>query len=167
MAEDVIPLSAEKPALTRDRITIVETAHYQVLGEEPVSVLSRFGLNIESGQYPYSRRLRVGEHWQELDLGLARPGLILIKNEEGRFPQVIPTEAERLAVSLRQLEVCLVSKPGQGPKDGKIPPGIGSQTPFAIIPPLASVRLFVPNNVRYAVRCYSGDARFSIHVFPG
>ena len=140
----------EQPKLTpaRDTLTVVETVYHQPAGEEPTAVSVQFVRPLETQEQPYVRKIKVGEQWQPLDLGwVEQPGMILLVNDEGKFTQVNPTDEERAEAESKVIAV------GNDSGSWLVYPGScfrGEAAPFSDV----------------AVRCKSGVARATIHVYP-
>lgn len=135
----------------KSRITVVEQVYHQVSGDQPHLVESKFSRELESDEQPYERHLKVGEEPELLDCGwVKKASQLLIINEEGRFLQTQPTEAEREELQLKVLEVYF----------GKL--SIDSW----IVPPGESMRACPSSLVGVYLRSRSGILRLTLHALP-
>jgi len=142
--------------VNKARLSIVETVYYQHPEDQPVTLDHRFGRWVDSTDEPYLRKFKVGTEWQSLPklagavwIGATDVGLLCIKNEEGRF-LIEPTPAQKEEAAQR---IVCIEFGTHGVADIFIPPG-------------ESVH-FQPvdlNNVY--VRCWKGEAKFTLSLFP-
>jgi len=141
-----------------DRITVVELVYHQVNGEEDATCSeARFSRQLEtSGEYPYVRHTKATEEWQHLDLGwIADVGcsMLTIENNEGYFKQRLPTEDEKTEVDKKAIEL------GYSPYASPI-------LSCFLIPPKESFRCCPSNAKDLMIRCQSGEAKYTLTVFP-
>ena len=143
-----------RPATPQDILTVTETIYHQSWGEGPTSVNSAFTRELSIQEQPYSRKIKIGETWQPLDLGWFsdRPndvGMIQLVNEEGHFEQTQPTDEERAEAAAKVIELNFLAL-----------------TNSWLILPRESFRgcPSLPGGVR--IRCRSGVARATINVYP-
>jgi hypothetical protein len=156
---------AMRPAEQRDSITVVEQIYHQPAGEEPTAYHHSFVRKLFIQEQPYSRKIKVGEGWQPLDLGWFRDrpdaiGMVQVVNSEGRLTQTQPTDEERAAVAAKV--ICVVSK-----VVGDRIIGVLAEDDFCwqIFP--GESFLGSPTNAnRLWIRCKSGVAQATVNVFP-
>lgn len=82
----------------KDRLTVTETVYHQTPGEEASFINSNFSRELEVKEEPYTRRCTATEEWQPLDLGWLKDlgvGMLVIRNEQGKIFDKIPTAEER------------------------------------------------------------------------
>ncbi len=143
--------TAEQTKAVKSRITVIEHIYHQEFGESPTQVESRYSRDLDNDTQPYTRNLRVGEAWEPLDTGwIAEAGLLIIQNNEGKFPFCNPTEEEREEAKKKILEVCY---------------GFDSDTCWLTLPK-ESTKL-VPSMLKgLNIRSQYGVTKFTIHVYP-
>jgi hypothetical protein len=130
------------------QLTVVETVYYQPLDEQPTAVQSRYTRPLTSDAQPYSRTLEATESWQPLDVGwIEGAAVVILHNDEGKFPRVRPTVEERQAAAAKVLEV-----------------GRGGAADW-LIPPGASMRALAAQPGQLQVRCQAGTAKFTLTLF--
>lgn len=114
----------------------------------------RFVKLLQTQEQPYTRKkISVGENWTPLDYGYLNGlpiSMILIRNEEGKNLQTIPTEQEKLDLSLKALELAV-----EGASEG-FRVEVGAELPF-VVRDFSLLR----------IRSLSGISRYSITVIPG
>ena len=144
-----------RPAAQQDSITVVEQIYHQPAGEEPTAYHHSFVRKLSVQEQPYSRKIKVGEGWQPLDLGwfADKPdaiGMVQIINDEGHFLQTQPTDEERAAAAAKVIEMrgSFVDK-----MVWLIPPGEAQRSSPAC-----------PGDLW--IRCQSGVAQATVNVFP-
>lgn len=145
--------------LDRSRLTVVENIYFQNPNEQPTVLENSFGCWIDAIEQPYLRRTKIGESWEQLEAGwLAKEkvGMLVIRNDEGKFPTTYPTDQERKIVESRVIEVFY---------RGGSPPVLTPSACF-IIPPGESIRVQPVNLANLSIRCRSGEARYTLAVFP-
>jgi hypothetical protein len=139
-----------------DHLTIWEHVYFQRAGQETTdfeTVSSRQLSNLEEEE-PYYRQTKATETWKPIDCGWFKDksiGMIVIRNDEGKFRQTIPTEEEAVEARKRILEVRY-----QGASDDHVFL-ILSQESFRATPKMAP---------SLEIRCQCGVAKFSLGVFP-
>jgi hypothetical protein len=140
---------APSPAL-RDRLLVVESIFHQSPGEDPYVTEHRFARSLQTKEQPFTRKTTAGENWKSLDCGwIERAGMLFIINEEGKFRQTNPTEEELREAAKKIIEVSFTTN-----------------TDVWLILPGESMRAY-PSNIRnLLVRCRSGTARITAHIFP-
>lgn len=144
----------------KNRLTVVETAYHQIVGERPSQVERRFTRELAGGEQLWERRLRVVPEWQPIDLGwIERPGLLILANEEGRWDQVNPTPAERAEAAAKVLEVAFVRGPLRQDDSYSLP------SADLLILPGESNRIHPADDVTVCVRCTAG-CRMTVWAFP-
>jgi hypothetical protein len=143
-------------AAIKNRLTVVETAYHQIVGERPSQVERRFTRELAGGEQLWERRLRVVSEWQPIDLGwIDRPGLLILANEEGRWDQVNPTPAERAEAAAKILEVAFLRQ------DDLYPLSLAD----LLVLPGESSRVHPADGVTVYVRCTTG-CRMTVWAFP-
>lgn len=131
-------------------VTVVETVYHQVVNQQPMGIPHNFQVALESDAVPNVRRVSVTGEWQPIDLGwIEKPSMIHIVNEEGRRFSRNPSEAERLSVAERVVEVGYEG------------------AAFLEVRPGRSERLTPVDAGRLRVRCRSGSAVCTVTVYPG
>lgn len=128
--------------------------HRESPSEEATSNEIRFNRNLNIQEQPYERKkLKVGEEWRPIDYGFLNDvplSMILIKNEEGKGFQILPTEEEKAETLAKVLEVGYEG----WDKGFQIP--VGESHPFT------------PSDFKaLRIRSLSGITRYSIAVIPG
>ncbi len=146
------------PTLQRDleraRLTVVERLGYQQIGARPFALESAFSVWLDSQEEPYSRTFRVAEEWQPLDYGwMASASLLVLRNEEGLFHGVNPTEEVRQQVAARVLEL------------GRWVAG-DTVTAFASVQPQHSLRFEPLDLSAFRIRCRCGAAKYRLTLMP-
>lgn len=145
--------------VVKDRITVVERVYHQRFGEQPVQMESRFGRELSDGEQPYIRtgvNCKATEKWGLIDSGWIRTaGMIIIVNEEGKFRQIKPTEEEREESNKKILEVAYLCS------------GVlASNNHRWFVLPGESMRACPSDIKSLGIRCQSGEAKFTICVYP-
>lgn len=137
--------------MSNARLTVVDTVYYQSPDMPATSAESRFSRELDNtDQQPYVRRTKVTEEWAALDCGwLNECSMLLLVNEEGRGLQKIPTPEEKKEIAFKVLEI-----------------RFGSELVEWLIPPGESLRGYPVNPNQMFVRCRSGEAKLTIHLFP-
>lgn len=88
------------------RLTVVEHAYHQRLGEDPVEVESSFSRALASDGHLYERHLTAIKEWVPLDCGwVERTSLLIIKNNEGKFLFTNPTPEKIAEIAARIIEL--------------------------------------------------------------
>ena len=111
--EEPILLERFEPSekMKRARITLHFQLHHEYPGDQPTSVQCVPYDWLESDEEPYSRRIVVGEHWQEIEQGwLGTSGMLFIENQEGRGRQTIPSKEEAADTAKRVVEISFYAK---------------------------------------------------------
>ena len=152
---------------TKNRITVVENVYHQVLSrqEQPTQYGPKpFTIDVDTDEQTCPRRSIVTEEWSELDLGWVKQAkMLVIWNDEGKFPTVVPTPEEVLLASKRVLEIALA--PLDTSKIDQDSPRIDLEA-FGVVYPQSSIRLFPSDSRRYRVRCQSGTCALLVVAFP-
>ncbi len=160
-----------KEVAMKSRLAIVETIYHQAPGESPTSLPPlRSSWWLQSDEQPYLRELTVGEEWTKLDTGWIgeQVGLLVIRNKEGLFTQVKPTEQERREAEAKIIEIGY-QQPDPGEQRNMFsPPKHSIVIPIAEIDPGRDIRLtpcisLIPG---LRIRCRTGKAKLSLGVFP-
>lgn len=152
---------------TKNRITVVENVYHQVLSrqEQPTQYGPKpFTVDLETDEQVCQRRSTITEEWSEIDLGWVKQAkMLVIWNDEGRFPNVIPSPVDVALASKRVLEIALV--PLYPSKIDQDSPRIALEA-FGLVYPQSSIRLFPSDSKRLQVRCQSGTCNLLIAAFP-
>ncbi len=137
-------------AQSKNRETVVETVCHRVVGEEATSLETGYSRDLESDEQVYERRAVATEKWQPLDCGWleGNVGLLIIRNEGGKSPQVNPTEAEKEELAKRVIEIAY-------PVSGRW-----------LIPPGASMRGYPIDASNLAIRCQHSTAKYRLFLIP-
>jgi hypothetical protein len=148
------------PALRARLVVVAQVVHVPPDGG-PTPLAYQFGRELETDEQPYGpRRVRAGAGWEPLDYGwLGGPdgvGLVVVENEEGRRPRVVPTPEERADTLARVVELGVIAE---------LPDGARVVVPFARVRP-GEARDLDPAGP-LAIRCtHPGGARASILLIP-
>jgi len=165
--------SREIKATTKARFGVVETVYFQQPETIPVAVDSRFTRWLDSEEQPYLRQAKIGQDWQEVDVGWLENlpvSQLVLRNDEGKF-QVQPTSEQRALVMGRILELAILPRPDasdltkcrtmRSPPKREIPP-----LSFAVLRPGQSLRFEPVDANRLVIRCKSGTARLTLFAIP-
>ena len=138
----------------KNRCVVVDTTYHQNGRNQPTAVESTFSLDLATDEHPYQVPMTVAEEWQAVDLGwLDRCSMLVLKNLEGVFTQIIPTEEERRDALAKVVDVSFD------------PPRFGvDKTIHAYVPATASTRMWPSGPVH--LRCQSGEARIVVFAMP-
>lgn len=145
------PRTAPVPMPTTGRLTVIEKVYHQLPGEQPTVAEHQFVRQLLSDEQPFARKFKVPHDWKVLDLGwIERAGMLVLRNEEGRHPVVVPTPKERAEIDRRVIEVAFDE----------------GADPALVVLPGESCR-FHPIRLRdVRVRCPAGMASATIHLNP-
>lgn len=144
-----------QPPALKSRLTVICTVYHQPLAEGAASAESHFARWLETDEQPCIRRLKATPEWQPIEgLWLTESGMLCLTNDEGRFPQVQPTDEERRAAATKVLEVGVLMESG-------VP-----VTLFARILPGESARFQPHDLTALRIRCRAGVAKYTASVFP-
>jgi hypothetical protein len=103
--EEQVSLSPVPPKTAR--IVVIEQVYHQEHGQQPTLIDHSFVRMLDSDEQPYVRKITVGEQWERLDTGwVAKVGMIVFTNDEGKNFHVNPTDAQKADVADRVVEVC-------------------------------------------------------------
>lgn len=147
-------------AYSRGRLAGVDVVYFQAANQSPQSTECRFSRMLVSEDLPYTHPLqKVGEDWIPFDLGWLKDcgcSHLVVRNHEGKFVHVQPTEEQRKQVEARVLQIGVQ---------------IGDHVePIAFIPPSEhageSSRFSPVDITKLRIRCLSGEARFTATIFP-
>lgn len=143
--------SPVKPA----RLVAVRMLYHQRPGQQPTGTESRWSRQLRTDGDVYTRPMKAGEAWQEIDTGwVERVAMLGIENREGHFTQVIPTPEERLAAEAKVLEI------------GVLLPGTSEPYPVLLVP-VREAHDYTPVHLGgWFVRCRSGEAKCVLTVIP-
>lgn len=147
--------AAPVPAPIKSRLTVVETVYHQNGTDQPTSAYSSFCRTLVSqDEQPFAKQVKVTEDWRPLDLGwIEQAGMVVIRNESGVFKIVIPTDSEREVEMRKVVEVGFCT-------------GSYEITPSVLIPPTESARFYPYELSQLRIRCRSGMAKCTVHLFP-
>lgn len=133
-------------------LTVVQSYYHQQEGMQPTQIEARYTRELKTDEQPYVRHFKVGETWDKLDTGwLTDCSLLIVKNNEGRFTDRIPTPAQLQEALARVVEIGL---------------GIGPVSPCLLVHPNESHPLHVVSLDEVWLRCANGEARVSVMAFP-
>ncbi len=134
----------------KNRLSVVGAVYYETPDAQPDGVQYVFSRGLETDDQVYKRNLTATEEWRPLDCGwLPNPGMLLIVNNEGKF-SVNPTDEERKEAVRKVLEVCY-----------------DYTTSYCwLIPVGESMQAYPSNAQKLFIRCQSGIAKFTVHLFP-
>ena len=136
----------------KNRLSVMGAIYYETEGENPDGVQYVFSRDLDTDEQVFHRNLKATEDWQRLDCGwLPNPGMLLIINNEGKF-SVNPTAEEQEEASRKVLEICYSSPNPSGY--------------LWLVLPGESMRGHPSNAQELHIRCQSGDAKFTVHLFP-
>jgi hypothetical protein len=92
--------------VAKSRLGVVEHVYYQATNDQATQVEGRFSRPLSTMEQPYRRKIVATEDWQPLETGwLNEAGMLFISNEEGKCPQVVPTEKQRADMGARIVEL--------------------------------------------------------------
>lgn len=136
----------------RDRMTVVDKTYHQPAQGEAFCCEVTFERTLMSDESVYSRKKRAGEEWQPLDCGWitedsGRVGMLIVRNDEGKNLQRLPSDDEKAALAQKVLEV--------GTHD----------LPLFVVPPGESLRA-TPAETPLYVRCLGGECHYTVFAFP-
>lgn len=142
------PTSAVDPAASR--ITVIERVYHQVRGEQPKGFETTFVLPTLGDDEPYSRKVKIVGQWTPLDLGwITRARMMILRNDEGKFPHRVPSPAERELASRKVVQVSF---------DG--------ETPALDVHPTETARFSPSDLTRVWLRCLDGMAHGVVQLYP-
>jgi hypothetical protein len=131
------------------RLVVVEQVHHQEQGSAPVSLDTRYTVELSSDEEPYVRRLNVGEETARLDFGWAKDPAMLVLRHERPVRSVHPGAEEAAADEARRVVLL-----------------VGDRA-FAAVRPGCSLRMEPTAGAELNVRCTQGSAKCTIMVVPG
>lgn len=97
-----------------NRLTVVDHVYYRQTGQPIYHHESKYTVDLCNKEHPvYEQRMRAGEEWKPLNVNwmdfdgnpITECSLLIIRNEEGRFPHKIPSDQERQEAQEKVLEV--------------------------------------------------------------
>ena len=146
--DNPLPVS-EKPLA---RIVVVESVYYQILGEEPLQLSSRFTRPLTTEEQFYQRRVVIDDKWSSIDKGWVKEvSLIHVSNETGTRLRTKPSEEENEDMARRVIELSF---------DNKVRGG------GMLVLPGESQKFFPAERCIPFIRCLHGSATCTITVFP-
>ncbi len=115
----------------------------------PQSLTVAWSRELTSREQLYVRTTTVDTGWTKLDTGWVGDNcsLIVIVNDEGRFPVKLPTATEREEAKKRIIE-------------------LAAPAPFCIIHPQEDVRFTPIKPSQISMRSRHGKAKFTIYAYP-
>jgi hypothetical protein len=132
------------------RLTVTESVYYERQGRDPLQRENSFSRKLTSGEQLYHREMNATKEKESVDTGwVTKPSLILLHNIEGSFPQKLPTEEEKKALSDK---VLLVSFKGSSFQ--------------ATVNPGESFKLFSEDFSDVAISSKSDSVEYLLTVFP-
>lgn len=150
--------------IPKARIVVVEKVYHQQDPDPATIVESLFSRFLDSDDSPIIKRTRVGDSWVPLcpkGYDGSTASCIVVQNMEGRFNLAQPTDAERKEASSRYLEVGICTG-----RTTMLLTVTETVVPFSYIRPGESIRLSPREISELRIRCISGQARYSIAIFP-
>ena len=150
LGEELIRVTPRPPL--RGRMTVVDKVYHQPMKGEAYCCECTFERWLDDDESVYSRKIRASEGWKQIHLGWfsddGKPvGMLVIRNDEGKYLQRIPSEEEKVSLSEKVLEV--------GTHD----------SPLFLVSPGESLRA-VPSGQNLFVRCLGGECSFTVFAFP-
>lgn len=134
------------PLETHDRMTAALTIHHESLGENPVSVESRWWDLLETREQPYERRIVVTPEGVDMDFGhVQNPGMVVIQNRTGQGLQTNPSEEQKKD---NRLQILIIEPGGWIVRPGRAHVGDVSHCD------------------KLRMRSLRGDLRITVVVFP-
>ncbi len=149
-----VSLTPGDPSKIKPRLTIVETVSYQPPNRQASQVSSGFSRDLETYEQPYEREMVATEEWQPLineQCWVKECSLVHVTNEEGRYLQVNPSEEEQEATAAKVLEISF---------------GTANLLGHWEVRPGEAFRGTPSHPKALFIRCRSGEACFTLHVFP-
>ena len=149
-----------------DRITVAGNIYHQSTEGDPTQVSLNFERILETHEQVFHRRLKVGEDWMPLIpercwLQNDQVGMIVVRNDEGRYPSVQPSREEGDEL---QRKVLWVSDWRIESSDGNAP--IGEPYNPYLIYPKDCIPLTVLTPSTLVIRSARGEIRYAVFVFP-
>ena len=148
------------PALEADlnpnnRITLILRAYHHSTDEQPFSIEPEpnYTTECKTKEDPWTRRMKVGEEWEEVDLGWLQDtaGLVVLINTEGTHrSQVNPSQEQRDETAKKLVEVRTC--------EGDINP--------LLLPPGEFLPIKVDNPRLLKIKSEHGRARVTVYAFP-
>jgi hypothetical protein len=140
------------------KLTVVEQIYHHSPTSGSYSLDCRSSRSLKTDEQPYSRRMKVDEQWQKIDIGwVEKPSLVVVENREGQFMQVQPTKEEREATAKKVLEFSFAERRGVA---------VVVSDPDVLIHPGTSFRFCPAMPCDMLIRCQSGEAKVSVTAFP-
>lgn len=122
--------------------------------DEATSIPIQFSRNLNTQEQLFGpRKYQVGESWEPLDFGWLKDkpiSMIIIKNLEGKFDQIVPTLQQRVEASYKALVVAYEDS------DLGFDIPIGESLPFVSRDPS-----------KLRIRCLLGIAKYTLIAIPG
>jgi hypothetical protein len=146
-------------------LTIVEQVSYTSKDNGETGTAYQFDRRLKTDDQVYKRiNVKAGADWKPLDFGWLldedegkfNVGLLVVKNEEGKF-RTNPSAEERAEMEERILEVCLKNLDDDDERE--------IATPDLIVHVGESCR-FAPAHCSIWIRCRKGEARYTVTAFP-
>lgn len=138
-------------------LTVVCQVYHQPAQGLPTPANPSYGCQLESDEQPYTRWFNAGSEWKPLDRGwLEAASLLILQNEEGRYPATRPSAEEKQAIAERVVEI------GLDPGDGDW----NYLTPVLLVRPGRTCTVEPADLKNLMVRCRKGAARCVLYLFP-
>lgn len=137
-------------ALYKGRLNVIEQIYHQQAESEPTNVEEKYGQILESEEEPYKKKLNIGEEWTALETGgFSEASLVIIRNMEGRYNLVHPTQAQIELVKERILDV-----------------GFLVPSPHIYVIPTTSARFCPGSLTKIHLRCRKGSCKVQVLIVP-
>lgn len=134
----------------KNRLSVIGAVYYETADAQPEGAHYAFSRELETDDQVYKRNLTATKEWRPLDCGwLDDCSMLVIVNNEGKFT-VNPTDEEQEEASEKVLEVCYDY----------------TTSYYWLIPVGESMQAYPSDASKLFIRCRSGDAKFTVHLFP-
>ncbi len=145
-----LPSYGSNEAMYKGRLNVIEQIYHQQAESEPTNIEEKYGIILESEEEPYKKKLTIGEEWTLIDTGgFADASLVILRNMEGRYSIVHPTQAQIELVKERVLDV-----------------GFGVPTAHIHIVPTTSARFNPCVLGKIHLRCRKGTCKVQLVIVP-
>lgn len=138
------------------RLAVVENVYFHPQNDDAVQIESVYNRFLKSDELPYSRTTNVGTEWKQLEPGwVQEASLLIVRNLEGRFTQMIPTPEERREAEAKVLVLAVSTQVSKEPT-----------IPIALLLPGESLRYTPWDCTKLWIRCQVGVAKYNFQFFP-